>query len=154
MLQLLATVEYRFFETRRLVSPQYWSLQFLFVFCEKTSRFRVITFLPLKLDRQNHTAADKLKYISLTSSMHSSYWDCILVLLLLHLKLLSCKHASGRSYINSAYRMENWSEWRDKGTVQLFSDKKRQIKFARALHCGRPYVKMATFKLFFCSYSK
>ena len=36
-------------------------------------------------------------------------------------------------YINSAYRMENLSAWRDKVTVLLFSDERRQIKFARAL---------------------
>ena len=56
------------------------------------------------------------------------------LLLLLYLKLLSCKNASGGSDINNTYRMENLVALREKVTVLLFSDERRQIEFARALH--------------------
>ena len=66
----------------------------------------------------------------------------VLVLLRLHLSIIIItqfqttfsQNASGELDINSAYRMENLFALRDKVTIPLFSDKKRQIKFARALH--------------------
>ena len=139
---LQKTVEWSPGEERKKIKQQWnWSKYSIFALtcrCDLADLRRFVcswlaatwpSFLQ-KRDRQNHTAVDKLKYVSPTFSMHSSCWDCILaLLLLLDFKLLSCKNASGRLGIINAYRMENLSVWRDKVTVLLFSHERRQIKF-------------------------
>ena len=87
-----------------------------------------------KRHQQNRTAVDKLKYVLLTSSTCWSCWGDILLLLLLYLKLFSCKNTTRVSDINSNYRMENLLVWHDKVTLLLFSHESRQMKFARVLH--------------------
>ena len=135
------------------VPPQSWSVKFLFVVYEKTSCFpwlvecdelqrRHLSFRKsttgkiiqplaywLKCTHWSHTM--KLKHVLLTSSMCSSCWDYILVLLF-YFKLLSCKKVSGESDIKSTHRMEKLSAWFDKVAVLSFSTERRQMKFARA----------------------
>ena len=74
-------------------------------------------FFLLKRNRQNNTAVEKLKYVSLTSSMRSSCCDYILSLLLLYFKPFSCKNATGRLDINGPYRVKKLSARRDSSIV-------------------------------------
>ena len=114
-----------------LLPTQYWSIQFLFAFYEKKSRF---PWLVERVDLQRHD------FSSVKTRPAKSYcprqmepsWGYFL-LLLLYFKLLSCMNASSGSDINSAYRMENLSAWKRQSDSSSFSDERRRINFARAL---------------------